>query len=301
MLSVSDFIHAVYALIDDAYRAFLRESCGGRPLRASGRTPCLSDSEVITMIVVGEFLGFDTDEGIHAYFRQHWGQLFHRIPHRTTFLRQAANLWVIIAHIQQALARHLGAFDDTVHIVDGLPMTVANVNRAKRTKSFRGEATIGYCASKRLYFYGFHGHLLISLGGVITSFSVTGANVDERRAAWDLLDHVVGLLLGDKGYISRFFQSLLHEQQLRLWTPVKKNMTPTTGPISTSILMNTRRLIETVIGQLSERLHIERVRARDRWHLTERVSRKLLAHTIGMAFLKAAGIHSLELDRLIAA
>jgi hypothetical protein len=37
----------------------------------------------------------------------------------------------------------LGAFDDDCHIVDGLPMTVANINRAKRTKSFRGEATQG--------------------------------------------------------------------------------------------------------------------------------------------------------------
>jgi len=301
MFSVVDFILVVYCLVDDSYRAFLRSKRGTKPLRRSGPAPKLSDSEVITMLIVGEFLGIDTDEGIHRYFRQHWRTLFPNIPDRTTFLRQAANLWVVIAHIQHAIAHHLGAFDDDCHTVDGLPMTVANVNRAKRTRSFRGEAAVGYCASKKQYFYGFHGTLLISFGGIITGFTATAANIDEREAAWDVLDEVMELLLGDKGYISQFFQTLLREQGLCLWTPVKKNMTPTTGQALTSTLMNVRRRIETIIGQLSERFHIERVRARDRWHLTERVDRKLLAHTIGMALLRAAGISTLELDRLLAA
>lgn len=45
-------------------------------------------------------------------------------------------------------------------------------------------------------------------------------------------------------------------------------------------LIQTRRLIETVIGQLVERFHLEKIRARDLWHLTNRINRKLLAHTI---------------------
>lgn len=298
MVSVYDFILSVYCVVDDFYRAFLRGTRGDKPLRSSGPPPKLSDSEVITMVVVGEFLGYDTDEGIYLYFRDHWGPLFPHLPDRTTFVRQAANLWAVIAHIHHALARYLGGFDDDCHIIDGLPLVVANINRAKRTKSFRGEATVGYCASKKQYFYGFHGTLLVSLGGIITGFTATGANVDERQAAWDVVDEVTGLLLGDKGYISGFFRTLLREQGLCLWTPAKKSMTLTTGPAMTSILKNTRRLIETIIGQLSERFHLERVRARDTWHLTARIGRKLLAHTIGMALLKAAGVHTLELNRL---
>ena len=45
-------------------------------------------------------------------------------------------------------------------------------------------------------------------------------------------------------------------------------------------LMSKRRLVETVIGQLTERFHIQKVRSRDLWHLTNRVSRKIMAHTI---------------------
>jgi hypothetical protein len=45
--------------------------------------------------------------------------------------------------------------------------------------------------------------------------------------------------------------------------------------------MKVRRLVETVIGQLSEQFHIEKVRARDLWHLTSRSARKILSHTVG--------------------
>jgi len=46
------------------------------------------------------------------------------------------------------------------------------------------------------------------------------------------------------------------------------------------LLQQVRRLIETVIGQLSERFHIEKIWTRDLWHLTSRLNRKLLAHTL---------------------
>ena len=203
MLSLPDFLLAVYCLVDDAYRAFLTQMHHGKPLRGRGRAPALSDSEVITMVVVGEFLGIDTDRGIHHYFYHHWRALFPRIPSRTSFLRQAANLWVVIGHIQRALARHMGAFEDDCHIVDGFPMVVANINRAKRAKSFRGYATRGYCASKKQWFYGFHGVVLISLTGVVVDLTVVASNIDEREAAWDVLDGILGKLLGDKGYLSR--------------------------------------------------------------------------------------------------
>jgi hypothetical protein len=44
-----------------------------RLLRQHGPIPKVSDSEVLTMEVVGEFLGLDTDWAIYRYFRrQHY-------------------------------------------------------------------------------------------------------------------------------------------------------------------------------------------------------------------------------------
>jgi len=46
------------------------------------------------------------------------------------------------------------------------------------------------------------------------------------------------------------------------------------------LFQRVRRSVETVIGQLTERSKIEKVRTRDLWHLTSRCNHKLLAHTV---------------------
>jgi hypothetical protein len=45
-------------------------------------------------------------------------------------------------------------------------------------------------------------------------------------------------------------------------------------------IVSVRRLIETVIGQLTTRFEIERIRAKKLWHFLRRVTRKILAHTV---------------------
>lgn len=65
-MSIEDFITTVYCLIDDE----LKKNTGKHELRTRGFAPKLSDSEVITMDIVGEFLGKDTDTGIWRYFNE---------------------------------------------------------------------------------------------------------------------------------------------------------------------------------------------------------------------------------------
>ena len=57
------------------------------------------------MEMVGEFLGIDTDKGIYTYFKRHYPEWFPKLRevHRTTFTRQAANLWVIKENLWQHL------------------------------------------------------------------------------------------------------------------------------------------------------------------------------------------------------
>ena len=66
-------------------------------VRGSGPQPILADSEVLTIECVGEFLGIDTDKGIYEHFRRHYCDWFPALGrvHRTTFTRQAANLWAV--------------------------------------------------------------------------------------------------------------------------------------------------------------------------------------------------------------
>lgn len=66
-MSIDDFIIAVFCLIDEEIEKVLK----GKKLRQRGPAPGLTDSEVITMEIVGEFLGKDCDNAIWEYFKSH--------------------------------------------------------------------------------------------------------------------------------------------------------------------------------------------------------------------------------------
>ena len=63
-MDLSTFITAVFCLIDD----WLKE----QRIRSRGPAPKLADSEVLTIEVVGEFLGIETDKGLYDHFRCHY-------------------------------------------------------------------------------------------------------------------------------------------------------------------------------------------------------------------------------------
>ena len=276
MFSIEEFIIAVFCCVDD----LLKEITQGKPIRRGGFAPALSDAEVMTMEIVGEYQGITTDKGIWQYFHWHWLSWFPHLTSRTSWLRQAANLGQYKALLQQRLAARMGAFSAEVHLIDGFPIPVCGFRRAHFCRSFQGEAGYGYCASKDETYYGFHGHLNISATGVITGFCLTPAATDEREALWETLNHIQGLLLGDKGYISSMLKADLLRECIDLQTHLRSNMSETRPAWWLKLLKRVRRLVETVIGQLATRFSIERVWARDLWHLIARLNRKLLAHTV---------------------
>jgi hypothetical protein len=294
-MSINDFIISVFCLIDDELEKVLK----GKKLRQRGPSPGLKDSEVITMEIVGEFLGKDCDKTIWEYFKSHWRHFFPKIPDRSNFVRQAANLHVVKRMLQESLAATLCAFEDSLHILDGLPMPVCKFARAHFSQIFKGQATYGYCATKKEHYYGFRGHVVINSIGVITTATFTGANVDERDVCPELVEKIKGLLLGDKGFIRPELQKELKEQGIYLQTPLRDNMIDERPKNFLKWLMSTRRLVETVIGQLTERFHIEKVRARDTWHQCSRFWRKLLAHTASISISLNMDNSPLQFEHLI--
>ena len=172
-MSIDDFIISVFCLIEDELKKILI----GKKLRQRGPQPELRDSEVITMEIVGEFLGIDCDKTIWEYFKRHWFHFFPKIPDRSNFVRQAANLHAVKRLLQESLATGLNAFGDALHIIDGLPMPICKFARAHFSQNFKGEATYGYCATKKERYYGFRGHIVISSTGVITAAAFTKANI----------------------------------------------------------------------------------------------------------------------------
>jgi Transposase DDE domain len=64
-------------------------------------------------------------------------------------------------------------------------------------------------------------------------------------------------------------------------------------------LARVRWVIETAFGQLAERFRLKRTWARDLWHLSHRVIRKVLSHTAAIRINLAAGRTALNFDGLV--
>jgi hypothetical protein len=135
-MDATTLLITVYCLVD--------EWLAGRRLRQRGPNPILSDSEVLTIECVGEFLGIDTDKGLYEHFCRHWGDWFPALGriHRTTFVRQAANLWAVKAQLRQQLLGQI-SFDPAISILDSFPMPVCRFGRADRCRRLAELASFG--------------------------------------------------------------------------------------------------------------------------------------------------------------
>ena len=95
------------------------------------------------------------------------------------------------------------------------------------------------------------------------------ANLHDLVLADDLVADAHRWALGDRSYWSPTRPGLLADQGVSLLAPPSRSA-KRPGPRLPGRLTQTRRRIETVIGQLVERYHAKRVWARDAWHLWSR-------------------------------
>jgi Transposase DDE domain len=302
-MTVTDYLLELFYLIDTELAALNLPR-----LRARGPDPKLADSEVITIELAGEFLGLDADKGIWRHFRRYHLAEFPRLADvgRSTFARQAAALW----HVKQLLhARVLDLLPlaDPVDggrwwIIDSFPLRVCRLGRAPRCRLFAGVADYGHDPTmpRNLYF-GLRVHVRASDRGPV-------ARVELMRAGEADVNAAVAVSPGDPREPCLGDRNYWHSSAQRLWEWAGAGLTviapfkqPATDPDPrrSRALTRLRQTVETVIGQLATRFHAERTWARDRWHLTSRLARKVLSHAAALLLNGRAGNPPLKLDLLI--
>jgi hypothetical protein len=292
------FTIAVYCVVDELLSE-MQSHPDWRRVRQRGPDPILADAEVLTMEVVGEFLGYDQDAAIYHYFRRHhagWFPALQRV-HRTTFVRQAANLWVVKEQVWRGLCERL-PHDPALSMVDSVPTPVCRFGRAWGCSRFRGQAAFGHDSGSRATIYGFRHHLRISWPGVVTAVSIAPANVHDRDLVPELVEGATGQVIGDRNYWDPKLTAELAPAGIALLAPFKKRATDP-APDRSRLLARMRWRIETVAAQFVERFHLKRIWARDAWHLTSRVLRKALSHTIAVFLCLERGYPPLSFAQLL--
>ena len=308
-MTFEDYLLHLFYLVDSELEALKREL--GRPrLRPRGPEPALHDSEVIAMELAGEFMGVDTDEGIYAFFRRYHRGEFPALASvcRTTFARQAANLWrvkqLMLGRVFARLpAGEPGDGAGPLWVLDSFPLRVCRFRRAPAHKLFRGAAAYGRDPTdggREGRFFGFRVHLRACDRGFCAAAELAPGNVTDLPLARELAPPGGGGVgLGDRNYWSPDAQAALRRDRgFRLLAPFRKRGHDP-WPRRAKLLSKLRQVIEPVIGQLAVRFNCQTTWARDLWHLTSRLARKLLSHTAAVLLNWRQGNPPLRLDMLV--
>lgn len=291
-MNLNDYIVNVFCETDD----FMKKYFPARTIRTRGPLPQLADSEVLTIEIVGEMLGFDTDKDIFGFFLDFYLDYFPTLTNRVSFTRHAANLWLVKKRLFDYIAEK---FKDAVNVIDSFPIPVCRFARARFSKLFRGVAAYGKELGNQT-FYGFRLHVKINSLGMIQTFEMAPANVHDLRMLSELTKGDSGIILADRAYLSQQVKEQLFVQQgLELSIPTKYGQPSTLSPEQLGKRKRLRRSIETVGSQLTHDLHIKKIWARDLWHLANRICRKILAHTFAVMFCLREELNPLSLKKLI--
>ena len=272
---------ALYVTIDDLLKA-APHLAPWRP--AVGIAPKLSDAELVTLAVLQALGGYTSEARWLRHADRHLRHLFPYLPGQPGYnkrLRRAAEL---IRHVIRAIATDTALWTDDVWIVDSTPVECGRSRETAKRSALAGWASYGWCASHSRWFWGLRLHLVCTLHGLPVAFALTGAKAPDREILWDLLavePQLVTarpgqLLLADKNYYGREFETVLGELGVRLLRPARKGEPERPGA---RLFKPLRQLIESINATFKGQLDLEQHGGHTPGGVWVRVLQRILALT----------------------
>ncbi|MBT0573500.1 IS982 family transposase [Riemerella anatipestifer] len=243
------------------------------------RTPKMSDLEVISLNITAEYLSIDSELQL---FRKLPNSLINKIE-RSVYNKRKRRLSLQTEQIRQRISMEFNEFED-IFIVDSMPMKVCENARSTRSKICKEQSysspTYGYCASQKLYFYGYKLHAVCSLNGVIKNFDISPASVHDIHYLKDIGEQMRNCtLIGDRGYLSAKVQiDLFNYANIKLDTPMRSNEKDYIPQFS--LYKKKRKRIETFFSQLCDQFMIKRNYAKTFEGFKTRIISKITAATV---------------------
>jgi hypothetical protein len=272
-----DFCTWMYVIVDDIYQQIAPY------FHRPGPAPLCSDSELLTMVLVGECRGWVKETELLSNWRER-RHLFPIIPSQSRFNRRRRHLLQAFNLVRRVVLRTLDLAHDRQCVIDSIPIPVVQFYLVpSSTGDWRAYgATFGKITSRHETIFGYKLHLLITLGGLILDFELAPANLTDLDVGFELLsEHTDLAVLGDKGYISApKAAKLWRNNRLRLQTLPRRNQKKQIPKAKRRLFNAIRQVIETVNSQLSEQFYIEINHAHTFWGLCTRLVSKLTAHTL---------------------
>jgi Transposase DDE domain len=259
-LNLEDLFCIVYCVSDDYYKLLIGSK---KNLRLSNnRDPVFTDAEVITIALVGELKGENSERSWWRVVNKNYRHLFPHLCDRTRYGRRLRKLKYVMEMIRQQFLFQLDVNFDRYRLVDSFPLRLLKLQRLRSSSCpFEYSATVGYCDSFKEYFYGFKVHILMDLRGIPISFVLTPGHPHDTQGFKQLLNEMIELRLnnvtlivvGDKGYVGEEYAKHLKDTYGIELLAIKRQYNKDIPESALNgLLSKTRRIIETTNSVLTE-------------------------------------------------
>ena len=288
-MAFEDLATVVYVWVDDGYQA---HAAGGRQGQA-GAQPRFSDSEVITLLLLMDFLPFPGETQFLGFVRANHLSLFPHLLSQSQFNRRARQLWPWVEALRRHWAEVLGGTGGSLYLLDTKPLPVVGYTRDKGRSDFAATADYGVCASRNLKYFGYKLVLLCTPAGVPAAYELVPASTDERVAGEQVLDWVwQARILGDKDFLGADWQQGYRETRgLEILTPARANQRPARPAAVQRWLNRLRERIEGAFHEVQNTgRHLEHLTCRTLRGLSTHVAAKMASHALKLLLRRQAGI-----------
>lgn len=114
----------------------------------------MSDSEIITLGLMMDYLPFPGETQFIGFIRANYGQWFPRLLERSQFNRRLRKLGAEIETLRRIWVKELASQTANSFVIDTKPIPVVGYRRSKKHSDFDGSANYGYCAARKMKYFG---------------------------------------------------------------------------------------------------------------------------------------------------
>ena len=230
--------------------------------------PKFSDDECITIYLWGIANQKFEVKACYDFIKDYWDGWFPDLPSYQNFNRRICNLSGIFELLASCLIRDSGIDISKIdYLLDSMPIIVANEKRSGTATTAGELCNKGYCASKKMYYYGVKLHAFVqkqyqTLPKLFAAW-VTPASESDLASAEENLDFIKGInLFGDKAYISKAWKAELASRNVTIVTPTKLVKGQTSlkpgETLINSVISAIRQPIESFFNWIQEKTNIEK-------------------------------------------
>jgi len=269
-------LEEIFCVIDDFCKHFEQEHSKHllfNPHQKRNRNYQMCLSEIMTILFMFHYSHYRTfkDFYLNSILVRHKGDFPKAVSYNRFVELMPTTFMPFLVFISALSGEKTGKY-----FIDSTKLPVCHNLLIYRHKVFKDVAKRGKTSTG--WFFGFKLHLIFNDKGELMDFRLTPGNVDDRAVVEEMVKNLKGWLFGDRGYISQKLKDSLINKEIELVTKVKKNMKEKIIEPIKKYYLDKRGMIETIIDQLKNLLHIDHSRHRSVMNFQINVLGGLLAY-----------------------